>query len=162
MGPKQSRSAGFTLIASLLMLLLLSGIAVGLMYMTNTEVRVGTNDLENNLAYYGAEAGMEKMTSDLGNLYTSNQAPSAANITGLGGFPPANVPGVSYTEYNLNVPVDGAGKPISTVNNVSSGPYQGLIAQITPISLSVAALRPSGAEVRMLRTVEVASIPVFQ
>jgi len=86
MGVKQLRRAeGFTLIAALLLLLLMSGLAVGLMYMTNTEVSVGGNDRENELAYYGAEAGMEKMTSDLGNLYTANQAPSFTSITALQG-----------------------------------------------------------------------------
>ncbi len=162
MGTNQSRSQGFTLIASLLLLLLLSGIAVGLMYMTNTEVRVGGNDLENNLAFYGAEAGMEKMTSDLGNLYSGNQAPSVAAITALSGFPPTNVPGVNYTEYNFNVPVDAQGKPVTNINNIKSGPNQGLVAEIIPMTLSVSATRLSGAQVRMQRSVEVALIPVFQ
>src|SRR5258706_13235490 len=74
------RAQGFTLIAALLMLLLMSGLAVGLMYMTNTEVSVGGNDRENELSFYGAEAGMEKMTSDVGNFYTAKQAPTVGNI----------------------------------------------------------------------------------
>src|SRR5215467_10803317 len=100
MGVKQLRRAqGFTLIAALLLLLLMSGLAVGLMYMTNTEVSVGGNDRESELAYYGAEAGMEKMTSDLGNLYTANQAPTVTNIKNLANFPPQQMPGINYTEY---------------------------------------------------------------
>ena len=43
---------GFTLIASLLMLLLLSGIAIGLMMMVNTEGKVGGTDLQNNMAFH--------------------------------------------------------------------------------------------------------------
>jgi len=162
MGMKQSHSKGFTLIAALLLLLLLSGIAVGLMYMTNTEARVGGNDMENNLAYYGAEAGMEKMTSDLGNLYNGNQAPSVNNIEALAGFPPQQVPGITYTEYTINVPVDAKGNPVTNIDNVKSGPNQGLIAEVVPMTLSVTAQRAAGAEVRMQRTVEVALIPVFQ
>ena len=46
------REKGFTLIASLLMLLLLSGIAIGLMLMVNTEGKVGGTDLQNNLAFH--------------------------------------------------------------------------------------------------------------
>jgi len=161
MGGNQSRSKGFTLIAALLLLLLMSGLAVGLMYMTNTEARVGSNDMENNLAFYGAEAGMEKMTSDLGNLYQANQAPAAGSITALSAFPPT-VPNIAFTEYNINVPVDAAGKPVTNVNNIKSGPNAGLIAQIIPMTLSVTAQRPSAASVRMQRSVEVALIPVFQ
>jgi Tfp pilus assembly protein PilX len=155
------RVEGFTLIASLLLLLLMSGLAVGLMYMTNTEVSVGGNDRESELSYYGAEAGMEKMTSDLGNLYTANQAPTVGSITALQGFPPS-VPGVTYTEYAINVPLNAAGQPAANTQTISSGPNQGLVAEIIPMTLDVTAQRTAGAQVRMVRTVEVAEIPVFQ
>ena len=65
MGKATRRSRGFTLIASLLMLALLSGIALGLMFLVNGSARMGGNDMESNMAYYGAEAGMEKLTSDV-------------------------------------------------------------------------------------------------
>ncbi len=155
------RAEGFTLIAALLLLLLMSGLAVGLMYMTNTEVSVGGNDRESELAFYGAEAGMEKMTSDLGNLYTLNQAPSVGSITALQGFPPA-VPGVTYTEYAINVPLNNLGQPAANTQTISSGPNQGLVAEIIPMTLDVTAQRSGGAQIRMVRTVEVAEIPVFQ
>ncbi len=162
MGVNQLRRAeGFTLIAALLLLLLMSGLAVGLMYMTNTEVSMGGNDRENELSYYGAEAGMEKMTSDLGNLYTLNQAPSVASITALQGFPPT-VPGINYTEYAINVPLNAVGQPAANTQTISSGPNQGLVAEIIPMTLDVTAQRNGGSQVRMVRTVEVAEIPVFQ
>ena len=163
MDAKQHHSQGFTLIATLLLLLLLSGVALGLMYMVNTEARVGGNDLENGLAYHAAEGGMEKMTADLANLFSSSQAPNAGNIGALQAFPPT-IPGVAYTEYTLT-PTNGTnpdGSYKSTTNTISSGNNQGLIAQIIPITLAVTAQRPLGDEVRMVRTVEVALIPVFQ
>ena len=49
-------SQGFTLIASLLLLCLLSGIAIGLLMMVNTEGRAGGDDLQNTMAYRSAEA----------------------------------------------------------------------------------------------------------
>jgi len=62
MGRKpQRRSKGFTLVAALLLLLLLSGVAVGLMYMVNGESRAGGSDMNYNIAYYAAESGMEKL-----------------------------------------------------------------------------------------------------
>jgi hypothetical protein len=151
---------GFTLIAALLLLVLLSALAIGLMYMVNTEARVGSNDLENNLAYYGAEAGMEKMTADLFSLYTANQTPSVATVQALANFPP-NVPGVGYLQ-TIDIPVDGAGKPLATTDTVHAGPNQGLYASIIPMTLISTATRGSGAEVRMKRGVEIALIPVFQ
>src|SRR5271165_754604 len=86
-GMKSARlhTKGFTLIASLLMLLLLSGIAIGLMMMVNTEGKVGGTDLQNNIAYHAAEGGIEKMASDLTSTFQNAQAPTATEICNLGG-----------------------------------------------------------------------------
>src|SRR6476469_1468381 len=84
----ERQSHGVALIASLLLLLLLSGIAIGLVYMTSTELRMGGTDLESNITFYAAEAGMEKMTADLASLYASKQSPTIADITTLQNFPP--------------------------------------------------------------------------
>src|ERR1017187_10437039 len=78
--PRRPDSTGFTLIASLLMLLLLSGIAIGLLMMVNTEGKVGGTDLQNNVAYHAAEGGIEKMASDLSHTFQNSQAPTAQQI----------------------------------------------------------------------------------
>ena len=161
MGTTQLRSRGFTLIAALLLLLLLSGIAVGLMYMVNTETRVGGSDLENSLAFHSAEGGMEKMTADLANLFSSQQAPTPANIAALQNLPPV-IPGVTYRDYTINVQTKADGSFYSETRTISSGPNAGLMAQIVPMTLSVTAQRPLGDQVHMYRTVEIALIPVFQ
>src|SRR5580704_18309206 len=75
---------GFTLVASLLLLLLLSGIALGLMMMVNTEGKVGGTDLQNNLAYHAAEGGIEKMYSDLSAAIQNAEVPSPSEICGVG------------------------------------------------------------------------------
>jgi len=163
MPTKQVRSRGFALIAVMLLLLLLSALSVGLMYMVNSEGRSGTNDVQNSLAYRGAEGGMEKMTADLQGLYQSSQAPTVANIAALGN--PAMRPtiaNVTFNEYTLTSPVDVNGNPISTYGIISTGPNAGLEAEKVPINLATTAQMPGGQQVRMLRTVEVALIPVFQ
>src|SRR5258706_16035691 len=93
-------SRGFTLIATLLMLLLLSGIAIGLMMMVNTEGKVGGTDLQNNAAYHIAEGGIEKMNSDLAATFQNAQSPTAAQICNLGTFQP-NIGGVTWKEYQV-------------------------------------------------------------
>jgi len=142
-------------------MVLMSALAMGLMYMVNTEARVGGSDLENSLAYHAAEGGMEKMTADLATLYASSQAPTVANIVALGGSPPA-MTGVNFVDYSITIPTNPDGTPVSAVDTVHAGPNAGLIAEITPMTLSVTAQRPLGDQVHMLRTVEVAQIPVFQ
>ena len=76
-------SRGFTLIASLLLLLLMSGFALGLLMMVNTEQRVGGYDLNNAYAFHATEGAIEKMTSDLASTFKSVQAPTAAQICAL-------------------------------------------------------------------------------
>src|SRR6266436_1981342 len=81
-------SRGFTLIASMLLLLLLSGISIGLMMMVNTEGKVGGVDLQNNVAYHNAEGAVEKMTSDLSATFRSAQAPKPSDICALSNLQP--------------------------------------------------------------------------
>jgi Tfp pilus assembly protein PilX len=163
MKQRKNSSQGFTLIAALLIMVLLSGVAVGLFYVVTNEARMGGNDLEANLAYYGAESGMEKLTADLSNLYTQYQAPTNTQIQNLINFPPtsAMVSGMNYTE-TITYPVNAGGNPVSTFNTVSSGSNQGLYAEIIPMTLQVIATRPAGASINITRKVEVALIPVFQ
>lgn len=163
MGQGKNSSQGFTLIAALLILVLLSGVAAGLLFMVSNESRMGGNDLEANRAYYGAESGMEKLTADLSALYAQYQVPSNNQIQNLVNYPPtsAMVGGMTYTE-TITYPVTGGGVPASSFNTVSSGSNQGLYAEIVPMTLQVIATRPAGASVNITRKVEIALIPVFQ
>jgi len=159
----KNSSQGFTLIAALLILVLLSGVAAGLLFLVTNESHMGGNDLEANMAYYGAESGMEKLTADLSALYTQSMNPTNAQIQTLTTFPPtaAMVGGMTYAE-TISYPLDANGNPANSWNTVSSGANQGLDAEIIPMTMQVIASRPSGASVNMTRKVEVALIPVFQ
>jgi len=163
MGQEKNNSQGFTLVAALLILVLLSGVAVGLLFVVTNESRIGGNDLETNMAFYGAESGMEKLTADLSSLYAQYMIPSNAQIQNLVNFPPtsAMVSGMRYTE-TITYPTDAARNPVSSWNTVSSGSNQGLYAEIIPMTMQVVATRPAGASVNVTRKVEVALIPVFQ
>lgn len=167
MGQGKNTSRGFTLIAALLILVLLSGVAAGLLYLVTNESKMGGNDLEANLAYYGAESGMEKLTSDLSALYTQYQSPSNNEIQNLINFPPttAMVGNMTYTEsitYPTNPPNTPGAPPASSYNTISAGSNQGLYAEIIPMTMQVIATRPSGASANITRKVEIALIPVFQ
>jgi Tfp pilus assembly protein PilX len=163
MRQEKHNSQGFTLIAALLILVLLSGVAAGLLYLVTNESRMAGNDLEANLAYYGAESGMEKLTADLSALYSTYMIPTNAQIQNLKNYPPtsAMVGGMSYNE-SISYPLDANGNPVSSWNTISSGSNQGLYAEIIPMTMQVTAMRPAGASVNVTRKVEVALIPVFQ
>src|SRR5215469_16738234 len=162
MGSARLGSRGFTLIAALLLLILLSGFALGLLMMVNTEQRVGGNDLNNNYTYHSAEGAIEKASSDLGNLFKNIQAPNAGQICGLSGQYPTWDTSVTYPVYNI-APVSGCSATLFRVwGPISAGPDQGLYAQIIPVTINASAQRLSGETVSMTRTAEVALIPVFQ
>ena len=154
---------GFTLIASLLMLLLLSGIAIGLLMMVNTEGKVGGTDLQNNMAFHAADGGIEKMASDLSATFQNAQAPTAAQICALGGssYQPVMV-GVTWTQYSISPASGCSGALTATWGQISSGPNQGLWAQIIPINMLTTADLMGSQEVTMTRGAQVALIPVFQ
>ncbi len=159
----KSYSQGFTLIASLLLLLLMTGISIGMLMMVQTEGRAGVNDVENSLAYRGAEGGIENMTSSLAAAFQNIQAPQASDITALSAQMPT-IPGITFPAggYTLTPRTNPDGSLKTSYGLISTGSNQGLYAQILPIDLAVTAQRPLGDQVRMLRTVEVALIPVFQ
>jgi len=189
MHKSQQDSRGFTLIAALLLTILLSGVAVGLLYLVTNEARMGGNDLEGNLAYYGAEAGIENLTSELSQLYQSSQSPTAASITALTNSSnyPTMVSGstinhMNYVETITWPSTQTSGQPCPNLPNpcgswdiVGSGSDQGMVATLIPFTLQVTATRAAGsgqssydtaaatgASVNLTRTVEVALLPAFE
>ncbi len=189
MGKRTTDSRGFTLIAALLLTLLLSAMAVGLLYLVNNEQRMGNNDLEGNVAYYGAEAGIENLTSQLSQLYQQSSTPSAADIAALSNaanYPTAltgsTITGVNYPAYSVTWPsatANGTACPTpgscSTWDIVGSGQNQGMVASLIPFTLTVTAQRQSsagqvgtntlaatGAAITLTRTVEVGLLPAFE
>ena len=172
-GIAASRSAGFVLIVCLLLLLLLSAVSVALLTMVNTEIAVGKNDVNNSVAYHAAEGALEKMTADLSSVFSTVQAPNCDDIRNgiLAGKPPESAL-LNYPEYQVTLTCNSNG----TLRNnncgpngnspcwgtIQSGPNAGLNAQIVPVTLSATAQVGQGNQVRMIRTAEVALIPVFQ
>ncbi len=75
------REKGVALITVLLVLFLVSAIVVGMSWMVMTDQRLGGNNLTRESAFYGAEAGMEKLTADLGNTYATKGAVLSSDIT---------------------------------------------------------------------------------
>ncbi len=162
---RASSQGGMALIAVLLILILLSALAIAVLYKVSIEQRVQKTDSGNTRAFYAAEAAMEKINADLNALYATQAAPNWCAITALQASPPNTTDvDATYPEYLITVPNPPAGctPPPSRVQTISSGPNAGLLALIVPLTLQVTADTKPGEEVRMIRQVEVAEIPVFQ
>jgi Tfp pilus assembly protein PilX len=160
MEKSKNRESGFTLIAAVLLMLLMSAMAVGMIYLVTNEGHASAYEQEDNVAFDGAESGIEKLTADLGALYSSSLSPQPQQIQNLINFPPTGL-GVTYVEQ-INYQTDANNNPVSQSRPISAGNNQGLYAEITKMNLDVTATRPGGASVRMTRWIEIAMIPVFQ
>ena len=162
-----TREKGMALVTALLVLLLVSAIIVGLSWMVMTNQRLSGNNANRQAAFYAAEAGMEKMTADIGAQYGATNALSTADIAVVTGQPPI-IPGVSFTatpqSYSITYTPDpnNAGNPLATNHTILSGAYAGLQGLLTPFTLTVRADLPDGSEAKLVRTVQTVGIPVFQ
>ena len=145
---------GIALITALLLLVLMSALAVAVVYKVNYEQHLQGTDSGNNVAFYGAEAGMEKMVADLNALYKAQAAPGCNDIAKLyqsAQEPSSSDVGVGYSQYTITLPdgtdLSSCTVPPSRVQAISQGPNAGLQAQVVPLRMSVAALTPAGESV---------------
>jgi hypothetical protein len=105
----KNSEAGVAMIMALLALMVLSAIAVGLVYMTNMETKVNSNYRSQQVAYFAAKAGMEEardrmMLNQAGGYYFTNAVPNPL---------PTQVP----TDSNLGILyiVNDGAQPAGTV-----------------------------------------------
>lgn len=163
----EGRQSGIALLTTILLLLLMSSLLVGFMLLLTSGQRLAGMNNDYGRAFYAAEAGMEKMTADLGTLFNNTYSPSAAQLSAITAAPPS-LPGIQFLNpdgtsgYMLTYPVDANGNPAATNITIKSGPYQGMIALATPYTLTVTAHTANGAEVKLQRTTQTVGIPMFQ
>ncbi|MGC2330833.1 MAG: PilX N-terminal domain-containing pilus assembly protein [Candidatus Acidiferrales bacterium] len=160
--------SGVALISTLLVLLLVSALVVGMSWMVMTDQHLGSNSENRETAFYGAEAGMEKLTADLGNIYATQGSITGANLTSAPVTVPPAIPGITYINASggstYTVTCNGCpAAPASTSSTIlPPSPYAGMQGLITPFTLTVAAQTSMGSEVKLQREIQLVSIPVFQ
>src|SRR5689334_19572763 len=135
------RESGAALLSAMFVMLLMAGITAGFTALALTDTRVRSMDNTRTQSFYAVHAGLEQLTSDLGNLFAANVAPTSAQINALTATPPAL--GVTWLQpdntsgYRINYPVDASGNPAATVMTVQNGPFQGLVGLATPYTMTV-------------------------
>ncbi|MGB0036105.1 MAG: PilX N-terminal domain-containing pilus assembly protein [Candidatus Acidiferrales bacterium] len=167
---RNRQELGLALVTALLVLLLVSSMIVGMAWLVMTDQKLGGNNSDRQLAFYGAESGMEAMTANLAADFNANYALSANDIALIQANPPNNIPGIQFLSptggsgYQISFSPDPAngGNPLATNTTILSGTYQGLVALLTPYTLTVTARTNSGSEVKLQRVVQTVAIPVFQ
>ena len=160
--------AGIALITTILLLLLMSSLLVGFTVLLYTDIQLSGASNDQVRAFYGAEAGMEKMTANLGNLFSQNYSPSIGQINAISSTPPV-LQGIQFLKgdgssgYSIQPQAfDGNGNPAPTISTIKSGAYQGMTAMATEYTLLVNARTTDGKEVTLRRTTQTVGIPMFQ
>jgi len=80
--------SGMALITTLLLLVMLSSLLVGFFVLVTTGQQLTGGAKQQTRAFYGAEAGLEKMTADLGTLFDNTYSPTAAELSNISSNPP--------------------------------------------------------------------------
>jgi hypothetical protein len=150
---------------------LMAALLIGFLSIVSADQRGGFINRDQTTAYAAAHAGLEQLTSDMGELFATNYRPMSTQVTALSSNQPAmgdisfHMPG-GGSGYQIMfddvAPADGFPDTEAAPRTISSGPYQGLMGTVTPYGLWVTAQTASGAETRMRRTMETVLIPAFQ
>jgi hypothetical protein len=159
--------SGIALLTTMLLLLLMSSLLVGFVLLISSGQKLSGLNNDYSKAFYAAEAGMEKLTADIGTLFNSNYAPTGLQLSTIQTKPPV-LAGINYVKFDgsngylVTYPTDGNGNPAANVAQVKHGPFQGMTALATPYTLSVTAHTIAGSEVKLQRTTQTVGIPMFQ
>jgi hypothetical protein len=161
------RQSGIALVAAMLMVLLVSCVLVGFTATVMSDQQMRGVDRARTQAFYAAHAGLEKLTTDLGNLFTVTFRPTGAQVNALTSSPPV-LPDISFagngleSGYRVQFPMDTNGNPVAENRTIVSGPFQGFVGLLTPYAVTTVARTVTGAESSLARTLQTVSIPVFQ
>ncbi len=74
---------GYALITSMIVTVIVTGLVIGFISTVNTEQKIGRNDTDYASAFYAAEAGLEKLNSDLSKLFQQSVFPTQDAIGGI-------------------------------------------------------------------------------
>lgn len=101
---RHSDQRGIALITTLLVTMLMSALLVGFTAVIISDQRYRFIDRDRVQAFYGASGALEKLTADLGNLFFTNLAPTAAQVAALTSAPPS-IPEVAYSTVSVPNPL---------------------------------------------------------
>jgi hypothetical protein len=166
---RTSNEQGIALVTALLAVLLATALMAGMFASLTADQRSHAVDRDQSQAYAAAHAGLEKLTSNLAQLFVTDFSPSAGQIDGIDNVPPS-IPGFEYESpdgssgYAVSFNPDANGNPASNPNaDVTTGPFTGFKGLITPYTITVTARSENGgSEVRLRREIQTVAVPVFQ
>ncbi|HEV7860087.1 MAG TPA: hypothetical protein VGO91_15825 [Pyrinomonadaceae bacterium] len=164
---------GAALITTILILALLAVITMSVMAVVTPEIRIAGSDLQRTQTFYASAASMEKMTSDLSDLFSRTTNPSPSQLFKIQNSPPPELVSSGF-RFNQTLDLDnialaalrrrqGITNGSFPTVNIPSGPYAGLSATISPYTMtSTATQTATKAQVTLQRQINSYLIPLFQ
>jgi hypothetical protein len=171
-GPR-TQERGAALITAILILALLGVITMSVMTVVTPEIRIAGSDLQRTQTFYASAASIEKMTSDLSDLFSRTTNPSPSQLFKIQNSPPPELVSSGFN-FNQTLSLDtnalaalrrrqGITNGSFPTVNIPSGPYAGLSATISPYKLnSTATQAATKAQVTLEREINSYLIPLFQ
>ena len=162
---------GIALMTTMMVMLMLSSLLIGFAVMVGSDNQLASMDVGDTEAFYLAQAGLEKMTADLGAVFEGDPSPTGAEVRAVGDNPPS-LPDVAFVApdggdgYTITFPTTtgnpATGDPLTELRTVSNGPFQGLTALVTPFQLEVTARKTDRSESTLRRTFQTVSVPLWE
>ncbi len=173
--PLQARRGerGAALVTAIFILAMLAVLVMSVLAVTTTEIRIAGSDLQRTQAFYASAASMEKMTSDLSDLFSRTSHPTPAQLIRIQNSPPPELVQIGFA-FNQQLSLDqttldalrssqGITDGSFPTVNIPNGPYSGLFASISPYRMSSTATQTlTRAQVTLERQVNSYLIPLFQ
>ena len=155
---------GIALITTMLIMMLMTALMIGFTTVVTSDQRYRLIDRDRVKAFYGALSGLEKLNTDLAELFLANVAPNDTQIAALSDDPP-DIEDITFTStgngaYGVTYVEPAEGE--SEYGHIASGPYEGLLALKKKYDLDATVRTTGGGEAHLRRSVETVAIPVFQ
>ncbi len=172
----RSGERGAALATAILMMAVLSAIAMTVLAVVNTEMRVAGGDLKRTQTFYAAASSIEKMTADFSALYGRTSRPTQLQLDAIAADYPPELVGEGFTFNNpaqsilpdtialaaMRTTQGIAAPALPRVTMPANSPFGGLIASVNPFTLTSTATAPDGTQVALTRNMNNYLIPLFQ
>jgi len=143
---------GIATIIALMLMIMLVLIGIAAVKLTNDEISIAGNEMNEMAAFYAAEAGLETASASLQSTYEATGAPATAMPAGTVDI--GNSVTLVYTTTD-NGP--------ATMCNISQGVYSGLNGLVKSYTItSIGTSLIDGSQTRLTQDFECDNIPIFQ
>jgi hypothetical protein len=143
--------SGMATFIALMLIGMLTLIGIAALSTSDDEVKISGSELRETNAFYAAESGLERACAAVQTTYEATNKPP---VTMPSGVDTVNHYVVTYTTTDNGAPIQ---------DNLSSGPYAGLLASVKEFDIvSTAAKAAEQTQVRVRATFETDLVPILQ